>query len=99
MPNRKVIMVDEALYFFKKDVGKKVYEIEYEATYVTKWQVLADNEAGAFDTWLAENKQDLVTEDSKDCVCTYVKDYTQLGKTQVIAEIKYNKEDDEVYAE
>ena len=37
-------MVDESLYFFKKDVGKKVYEIEYEATYITKWQVLADNE-------------------------------------------------------
>jgi len=36
-------MVDEALYFFEKDVGKKVYEMEYEATYVTKWQVLAED--------------------------------------------------------
>ncbi|MDC0354355.1 hypothetical protein OAN02_00215 [bacterium] len=92
-------MVDESLCFFEKDVGKKVYEIEYETTYVTKWQVLADNKAGAFDTWLAENKQDLVTEDSTNCVCSYVKDYTQIGKTQVIAEIKHNKEDDEVYAD
>ena len=92
-------MVDEALYFFEKDVGKKVYEIEYEATYVTKWQVLANDENEAFNIWLEGNKQDLVTEDGKDCVCSYVKDYTQLGKTQVIAEIKYNKEDDEVYAD
>ena len=92
-------MVDEALYFFKKDVGKKVYEIEYEATYVTKWQVLAEDENEAFNTWLAENKQDLVTEDGTNCVFSYVKDYMQLGKTQVIAEIKYNKEDDEVYAD
>ena len=37
-------MIDEALYFSEKDVGKKVYEIEYEATYVTKWQVLANDE-------------------------------------------------------
>ena len=92
-------MVDEALYFFEKDVGKKVYEMEYEITYVTKWQILAEDKNQAFDIWLAENKQDLVTEDGKDCVCSYVKDYTQLGKTQVIAEIKYNKEDDEVYAD
>ena len=92
-------MVDKSLCFFKKDVGKKVYEIEYEATYITKWQVIANNENEAFNTWLAENKQDLVTEDGTNCVCSYVKDYTQLGKTQVIAEIKHNKEDDEVYAD
>ena len=92
-------MVDEALYSSEKDVGKKVYEIEYEATYITKWQVIANDENEAFNIWLAENKQDLVTEDGTNCVCSYVKDYTQLGKTQVIAEIKYNKEDDEVYAD
>jgi hypothetical protein len=42
---------------------------------------------------------DLSTEDGKDCVCSYVKDYSQVGSTKVIAEIKYNKEDDEVYAD
>ena len=92
-------MVDKSLCFFKKDVGKKVYEIEYEATYITKWQVIANNENEAFNTWLAENKQDLVTEDGTNCVCSYVKDYTQIGKTQIIAEIKHNKKDDEVYAD
>jgi len=92
-------MVDEALYFFEKDVGKKVYEMEYEVTYVTKWQVLAKNRDQAFDIWLENHKVDLATEDGKDVVCSYVKDYTQIGSTKEIAEIKYNKEDDEVYAE
>ena len=92
-------MVDESLCFFKKDVGKKVYEIEYEATYITKWQVIANDENEAFNTWLAENKQDLVTEDGTNCVCSYVKDYTQLGNTETIAEIKYNEKEDEVYAD
>ena len=31
-------MVDQSLYYFEQDVGKKVYEMEYEVTYVTKWQ-------------------------------------------------------------
>jgi len=92
-------MVDESLCFFKKDVGKKIYEIEYETTYVTKWQVLADNKEGAFDTWLAESKQDYVTEDSTNCVCSYVKDYTQIGSTKEIAKIKLDIDNDEVIAD
>ncbi len=92
-------MVDEALYFFEKDVGKKVYEMEYEVTYVTKWQVLAENRDQASDIWIENHKIDLATEDGTNCVCSYVKDYSQVGHTKEIAEIKYNKEDDEVYAE
>ena len=45
------------------------------------------------------SKEDLKTEDGTNCVCSYVKDYGQMGDTKEIAEIKYNKEDDEVYAE
>ena len=92
-------MVDEALYFFEKDVGKKVYEMEYEITYVTRWQILAEDKDQAFNIWLENHKVDLATEDGKDVVCSYVKDYTQIGSTKEIAEIKYNKEDDEVYAD
>ena len=92
-------MVDEALYYFDKDVGKKVYEIEYKVEYDTKWQVLAKNRDEAFNIWLEEHKLDLSTEDGKDCVCSYAKDYTQIGKVQEIAKIKYNEEDDEVYAD
>ena len=92
-------MVDEALYFFEKDVGKKVYEMEYEITYATKWQILAEDKDQAFKIWLENHKVDIATEDGKDVVCSYVKDYSQVGSTKVIAEIKYNKEDDEVYAD
>ena len=92
-------MVDEALYFFEKDVGKKVYEMEYEITYATKWQILAEDKDQAFKIWLENHKVDIATEDGKDVVCSYVKDYTQIGSTKEIAEIKYNKEDDEVYAD
>ena len=92
-------MIDEALYFFEKDVGKKVYEMEYEITYATKWQILAEDKDQAFKIWLENHKVDIATEDGKDVVCSYVKDYTQIGSTKEIAEIKYNKEDDEVYAD
>ena len=92
-------MVDEALYYFNKDIDKKVYEIEYDVTYVTKWQVLAKNREEADQIWLDEHKINLSTEDGKDCVCSHVKDYFEIGKTTEIATIKYNKEDDEVYAD
>jgi hypothetical protein len=92
-------MVDEALYYFDKDVGKKLYEIEFDVTYVTKLQVLAKNRDEAFNIWLDERKINLSTEDGKDCVCSHTKDYYEIGKTTEIATIKYNKEDDEVYAD
>ena len=94
-------MVDRNVDYFEADVGKKVYEIEHETTYVTKWQVVAEDKDQAFDIWLENSKEDLKTEDSasNNCVCSYVKDYGQMGDTKEIAEIKYNKEDDEVYAE
>jgi len=95
---RKVVMtkVDEALYYFDKDVGKKVYEIEYDVTYVTKWQVLAKDDNEALNIWLEEHKINMSTEDGKDTVCSYAKDYTQIGKCTKIATITYNKKDDEV---
>jgi len=92
-------MVDEALYFFEKDADKKVYEIEYEVTYVTKWQVLAKDRDEAYNIWLDEHKINMSTEDGKDTVCSYAKDYTEMGNCKEIATIKYNKEDDEVYAD
>ena len=93
------MVVDESLCLFHNDVDKKVYEIEYEVTYVTKWQVIAEDENEAMNKWLEEHKLDLATEDGKDCVCSYVKDYTEIGKVQEIAKIKYNEKDDEVYAD
>jgi hypothetical protein len=92
-------MVDEALYYFEKDVGKKVYEIEYNVEYETRWQILAKDKNEAYNIWLAEHKIDMSTEDGKDTVCSHSKDYTQLGNCKEIATIKYNKEDDEVYVD
>jgi hypothetical protein len=92
-------MVDEALCLFHNDVDKEIYELEYEVTYVTKWQVIAKNKDKAFDIWLENHKLNMSTEDGKDTVCSYSKDYTEIGKCTKIATIKYNEESDEVYAD
>ena len=91
--------VDKNVMYFKADVGKKVYEIEHTTTFITKWQVVANNEDEAFDTYLDQSKEDLKTEDGNNCVCSSVKDYGELGKTKKIADIKYDQEEDEVYPE
>ena len=93
-------MVDEALCLFHNDVDKEIYELEYEVTYVTKWQVLAEDRDKAFDLWLEEHKLNMSTEDGKDIVCSYAKDYTEIGGCKEIAKIKYDSEDNgEVYAD
>ena len=56
-------MVDKNLYYFEADVGKKVYEIEHETTYVTKWQVVAEDRDQAFDIYLEHSIEDFKTED------------------------------------
>ena len=89
--------VDKNVMYFKADVGKKVYEIEHTTTYVTKWQVVANNEDQAFDTYLEQRTENLKTEDSNNCVCSSVKDYSEMGGTKKIADIKYDQEEDEVY--
>ena len=91
--------VDKGVIAYKADVGKGVYEIEHTTTYVTKWQVVADNKDSAFDIWLEQSKEDLKTEDGTNCVCSYVKDYSELGETKEIATVMYNEEEDEVYCE
>lgn len=98
---RKVMMIDSKLCLTNKDVGKKVYEIENETTYVSRWQVIAKDQDEAFEIWLDQHSQDLKTEDGAagNCVCTYVKDYSQMGDTKEIAEIKQDEELDEVIAE
>jgi len=92
-------MIDEALHFDVKDANKKVYEIEYDVTYATKWQVLAHDKDEALDIWSDQHKINMSTEDSRDIVCSYSKDYTEIGGCKEIATIKYNKEDDEVYVD
>ena len=92
-------MIDESLCLFHNDVDKEIHEIEYEVTYVTKWQVIGKDQNDAMNKWLEEHKLDLSTEDGKDTVCSYSKDYTQIGKCTRIATIKLDTESDEVYAD
>ena len=91
--------VHNRVMVFQSDVGKKVYEIEHTTTYVTKWQVIAEDRDKAFDIWLEQSKEDLKTEDGTNCVCSYVKDYSELGETKEIATVMYDEEEDEVYPE
>ena len=79
MPNRKVIMVDRNVDYFEADVGKKIYEIEHETTYVTKWQVVAEDRDQAFDIWLEQSKEDLKTEDGTNCVCSIREAHSQIS--------------------
>ena len=91
--------VDKNVMYFKADVGKKVYEIEHTTTFITKWQVVANNEDQAFDTYLEQRTENLKTEDGNNCVCSSVKDYSEMGGTKKIATVMYNEEEDEVYCE
>ena len=45
-------MVDKNLMLSKEDIGKKVYEIKEEISYVVKTQVIAKDEDEAFDKYL-----------------------------------------------
>ena len=70
-------------------------------TYVTKWQVVAEDRDQAFDIWLEQSvKIDLKTEDGTRLqYVLMLKTMDRWADTKEIAEIKYNKEDNEVYAE
>ena len=48
--------VDKDLYLSSEDIGKKVYEIEQEITYVVKTQVIAKDDDEAFNKWLECNE-------------------------------------------
>ena len=60
--------------------------IDYHHTFFKSG--LSFNKDQAFNIWLENHKVDLATEDGKDCVCSYIKDYTQIGSTKEIAKIK-----------
>ena len=73
--------------------------IAYTPTEQHMYKVPAENYDKAFDLWLEEHKLNMSTENGKDIVCSYAKDYSQMDNIKEIATIKYNKKDDEVYAD
>lgn len=90
--------IDKELYITSLDVNKKVYEIEYESTFITKWQILAKDKDHANTIWLDNYKQIFKTENTSNCVCSSIKEYNSIKDTNEIGTITYDQENDETYA-
>ena len=90
----------QALYLSSKNIGKKVYEIEQEITYVVKTQVIAKDDDQAFNKWL-ECDQTINSEgynakhNGYDIVNSYGKEYSELKGTTLIGTIQKEDEKDE----
>ena len=75
------------LYLSSEDIGKKVYEIEQEITYVVKTQVIAKDDDDAFNKYLecseTINSEGYNAKDNgNDVVNSYAKEYSQLKGTR-----------------
>jgi hypothetical protein len=91
---------DKDLYLSSEDIGKKVYEIEQEITYVVKTQVIAKDDDEAFNKWL-ECNETINSEgynakhNGHDIVNSYGKEYSELKGTTLIGTIQKEDEKDE----
>tara|TARA_R100000900_G_scaffold21650_2_gene17330 strand:+ start:821 stop:1126 length:306 start_codon:yes stop_codon:yes gene_type:complete len=82
------------LFVSDKDIGKKIYEIEEEITYVIKHQVIAEDEDQAHKKYLDQSKIDIKTESTSEVACSYIKDYSKMNKTEIVGEIVEEIEED-----
>ena len=88
------------LMLFSEHIGKKVYEIEQEITFVIKTQVIAKDDDQAFNKWL-ECDQTINSEgynakhNGYDIVNSYGKEYSELKGTTLIGTIQKEDEKDE----
>ena len=88
------------LYLSSEDIGKKVYEIEEEITFVIKTQVIAENDDKAFNKYL-ECNETVNSEgynakhNGSDVVNSWGKEYSQLKGTTLIGTIQLEDKDDE----
>ena len=92
--------VDKDLYLSSEDIGKKVYEIEEEITYVVKTQVIAKDDDEAFNKYLecneTVNSEGYNAKDNgSDVVNSYGKEYSELKGTTLIGTIQKEDEKDE----
>ena len=91
---------NQDLHLSSEDIGKKVYEIEQEITFVIKTQVIAKDDDQAFNKWL-ECDQTINSEgynakdNGNDVVNSYVKEYSELKGTRLIGTIQREDEKDE----
>ena len=87
--------VDKNLFFFKKDKGKKVYEIEAEIQRYLKFQVVAENENDAFEKYLNHADVEVVNNTiSTEIVLSDQDEYDQYHDTKCIGIIKIDEDND-----
>ena len=84
---------DKDLHLSSEDIGKKVYEIEQEITYVVKTQVIAKDDDEAFNKYL-ECNETVNSEgynakhNGNDIVNSYGKEYSEQKGTTLIGTIQ-----------
>ena len=88
------------LYLSSEDIGKKVYEIEEEITFVIKTQVIAKDDDDAFNKYLecneTVNSEGYNAKDNgNDIVNSYAKEYSEQKGTTLIGTIQKEDEKDE----
>ena len=91
---------NQDLHLSSEDIGKKVYEIEQEITFVIKTQVIAKDDDDAFNKWLdcseTKNCEDYQAKDNgSDVVNSWAKEYSQLKGTTLIGTIQLEDKDDD----
>ena len=87
------------LYLSSEDIGKKVYEIEEEITYVIKTQVIAKDDDEAFNKYLecneTVNSEGYNAKDNgNDIVNSYAKEYSEQKGTTLIGTIQLEDKND-----
>ena len=91
---------NQDLHLSSEDIGKKVYEIEEEITYVIKTQVIAKDDDDAFNKYLecneTVNSEGYNAKDNgNDIVNSYAKEYSEQKGTTLIGTIQKEDEKDE----
>ena len=91
--------VDQNLYLSSKDIGKKVYEIEEEVTYVVKTQVIAKDDDEASNRWIdcseTKNCEGYNAKDNGSDIVSWAKEYSELKGTKLIGTIQLEDKDDD----
>ena len=91
--------VDQNLYLTNKDIGKKVYQIEEEITYVVKTQVIAKDDDEASNKWIdcseTKNCEGYNAKDNGSDIVSWAKEYSELKGTKLIGTIQLEDKDDD----
>ena len=91
--------VSNELMLFSEHIGKKVYEIEEEITFVIKTQVIAKDDDQAFNKYLecneTVNSEGYNAKDNgNDIVNSYGKEYSEQKGTTLIGTIQLEDKND-----